>query len=71
MGDTIRQDRAYTIQVLLKLLSMYEVEWTELEENISMTSICSVMFLLLTCLRGMRGFEAVWTDLATLHYDIE
>ena len=29
------------------------------------------MFLLLTCLGGMRGYEAVWTDLAALRYDVE
>ena len=29
------------------------------------------MFLLLTCLGGMRGFEAVWTDLAALRHDVE
>ena len=28
------------------------------------------MFLLLTCLGGMRGYEAVWTDLAGLRYDV-
>ena len=29
----------------------------------SLESMHSVMFLLLTCLGGMRGYEAVWTDL--------
>jgi hypothetical protein len=28
------------------------------------------MFLLVSCLGGMRGFEVVWTDLAALRYDI-
>ena len=29
------------------------------------------MFLLLTYLGGIRGYEAVWTDLAALKYDAE
>jgi hypothetical protein len=28
------------------------------------------MFLLVSCLGGMRGFEVVWTDLSALRYDI-
>ena len=28
------------------------------------------MFLLLACLGGVRGYEAVWTDLAPLTYDV-
>ncbi len=28
------------------------------------------MFLLVSSLRGMRGFEVVWTDLAALRYDL-
>jgi len=34
-----------------------------------MVSIYSVMFLLVTCLGGMRGYEAVWIDLGALRYD--
>ena len=35
-----------------------------------MESIYSVMFLLITCLGGMRGYEAMWTDLSALRYDM-
>ena len=70
MGDIVDQDRAYTIQVLHKLLEMYETEYRELGQNMSMISLNACMFLLLTCLGGMRGFEAVWTDLAALQYDV-
>ena len=70
MGDIVKQDRAFTIQVLHALLAMYEEEYQELGSLIPLNSICSCMFLLLTCLGGMRGFEAVWTDLATLRYDL-
>ena len=34
-------------------------------------SICACMFLLVTCLGGMRGYEATWTDESGLHYEIE
>ena len=71
MGDIVRQDRAYTIQVILKLVDMYEQEYQELGDNMPFESISACMFLLLTCLGGMRGYEAVWTDLATLRYDVE
>ena len=30
-----------------------------------------MMFLLLTCLGGIRGYEAVWTELTALKYDVE
>ena len=71
MGDIVNQDRAYTIQILHKLLDMFEKEYNDLEDAMPMNSICACMFLLLTCLGGMRGFEAVWTDLAALIYDVE
>ena len=71
MGDIVKQDRAYTIGVVLRLLDMYEAEYQELGDKMPMNLLCSCMFLLLTCLGGMRGFEAVWTDLAALRYDIE
>jgi len=71
MGDIVRQDRAYTIGVLLKMLDMFEQEYQDLGEAMPLQSIQACMFLLLTCLGGMRGYEAVWTDLAALRYDIE
>ena len=71
MGDIVSQDRAFTIGVVLKLLSMFEVEYQEKGENMSMQSLCACMFLLLTCLGGMRGYEAVWTDFAALKYDVD
>ena len=69
-GDIVNQDRAYTIELLQKLLTMYESEYNELGETMPLNAVCSCMFLLVTCLGGMRGFEAVWTDLATLRYDL-
>jgi hypothetical protein len=35
-----------------------------------LASVCACMFLLESCLGGMRGFEVVWTDLAALRYDV-
>ncbi len=71
MGDTVRQDRAYSIEMLHKLLEMYEKEYQDLGDEMSDESMNACMFLLVTSLGGMRGFEAVWTDLAALRYDIE
>ena len=71
MGDVVQPDRAYTISVLLKLVEMYEEEYSDLRENMPLESLQSCMFLSLTCLGGMRGYEAIWTDLAALRYDVE
>ncbi len=38
--------------------------------QIPLVSICACMFLLVSSLGGMRGFEVVWTDLAALRYDL-
>ena len=70
-GDIVSQDRAYTIGVLLALLEMYEEEWERLELEMPINSISSCMFLLVSCLGGMRGFEVVWTDLGALRYDVD
>ena len=66
MGDVVSQDRAYTIEVLLALLEMYEDEWQTFYLRMPLISICACMFLLVSSLGGMRGFEVVWTDLAAL-----
>ena len=70
MGDIVSQDRAFTIDVVLKLLSMFELEYQEKGGNRDVHSLCSCMFLLLTCLGGTRGYEAVWTDLSALEFDV-
>ena len=66
MGDVVLQDRAFTIEVLLALLEMYEEEWQTFYLQMPLLSVCACMFLLVSCLGGMRGFEVVWTDLAAL-----
>jgi hypothetical protein len=70
MGDIVSQDRAYSIQVLHKLLESYELEWQKHGYTIPLGIISSCMFLLVSCLGGMRGFEVMWTDLAALRYDV-
>ena len=71
MGDVVSQDRAYTIEVLHALLEIYEEEWQATGyETMPMESLHSVMFLLVSCLGGLRGFEVMWTDLAALRYDV-
>ena len=71
MGDVVSQDRAYTIEVLHRLLASYEAEWAVSGFDMPLSTICSVMFLLVSSLGGMRGFEVMWTDLAALRYDLQ
>jgi hypothetical protein len=71
MGDIVSQDRAYTLDIIHKLLESYENDWENLGYQIPVGIICSCMFLLVSSLGGMRGFEVMWTDLAELRYDLE
>ena len=71
MGDIVTQDRAYTIEVLHALLDSYETEWNDNDSEMSLATLSSCMFLLVSCLGGMRGFEVMWTDLAALRYDLD
>jgi hypothetical protein len=68
---TLSHDRAYTIEVLHKLLALYESEWTVGQYEMPLHSLCACMFLLVSSLGGMRGFEVMWTDLAALRYDLD
>jgi len=70
MWDVVSQDRAFTIEVLLALVQMYEEEWETFYLRMPLVSVSTCMFLLVTCLGGMQGFGAVWTDLAALNYDV-
>lgn len=71
MGDVVSQDRAYTIEVLHRLVASYEAEWIESGYDMPLSTLSSVMFLLVSSLGGMRGFEVMWTDLAALRYDLQ
>jgi hypothetical protein len=71
MGDEVDQDRAYSTDIILALLAMFEKEWEEMGSEIPLHSLRSVMFLLVSCLGGMRGYEVVWTDLGALNYDLD
>jgi hypothetical protein len=71
MGDIVSQDRAYTFQIIHALLQTYEEEWNNPEKEMPLKKLCSCMFLLVSSLGGMRGFEVMWTDLAALRYDLE
>jgi hypothetical protein len=70
MGDVVTQDRAYTIELLLALIEIYKEEWQTYYLHMPLVSVCVCIFLLVSCLGGMRGFEVVWTDLSALKYDI-
>ncbi len=59
MGDIVSQDRAYTIEILLALLEMYKEEWQTYYVQMPLVSVCACMFLLVSCLGGMQGFEVV------------
>jgi hypothetical protein len=69
-GDVVTQDQAYTIEVLLALVEMYKQEWQMFNLQMPLPSVCACMFLLVSSLGGMRGFEVVWTDLAALRYEV-
>ena len=69
-GDIVKQDMAYTLEVLHALLAMYKAEYKELGATMPLNSISSCMFILLTCLGGMHGYKAVCIDLTTLRYDL-
>ena len=71
MGDIVTQDRAYTLEILHELLKSYETEWQNPETEMPLKTLCSCMFLLVSSLGGMRGFEVMWTDLAALRYDLD
>lgn len=70
-GDIVSQDRAYTIEVVLAVIAMFEKEFQELGYDIPLHSMESLMFFLGCCTGGFRGYETVWTDLGALAYDIE
>ena len=71
MGDVVSQDRAYTLDVFLALIESFENEWKERGINMPLHSLYSCMFLLVSTLGGMRGYEVVWTDLAALRFDVQ
>ena len=71
IGDVLGQDKVYTIDILLRLFLFYGAEWCDLGLAMPIESLCSYMFLLLTCLGGMRGYEAIWTDFSALQYDVQ
>jgi hypothetical protein len=59
MGDVVDQDRAYTIEVLLALIEMYEQEWQTYYLQMPLLSISACMFLLVSVLGEMRGYEVL------------
>ena len=70
MGVIVRQDWAYTINVVLKLVDIFEGQWQDQDLDMPVKDISACMFLIVCCLGGTRGFEAVWTDLGALRYNV-
>ncbi len=66
----VSQDRAYTLEVFLALIKMHKQEWQMHTTAISLVSLSACLFLLVSTLGGMQGFEVVWTNLAVLCYDV-
>ena len=71
-GIMSRQDRAYSLELVHELLDRFESEWERQQEaeEIDLHWLSAVVFLLASCLGGMRGYEVVWADLAGLIHDI-
>ena len=70
MGNVFSQDKAYTIEVIYKLLSEYEQEWATHDFNMDLKAISMCMFLLVSSLGGVHGFEVMWTDLDVVRFDL-
>lgn len=71
MGDIVTQDRAYTIEIVLAVIQMYEDNFQQEGFNMNISTFEAAMFFMISCFGGFRGFETVWTDLAALRYDVQ
>ena len=49
---------------------MYEVGWRKLGYEMPLLLMRSVVSLLVCCLGGTRGYEAIWIDLVALRYGL-
>jgi hypothetical protein len=60
------------LELVHELLDRFESEWERQQEaeEIDLHWLSAVVFLLASCLGGMRGYEVVWADLAGLIHDI-
>ena len=70
MGDIVTQDRAYSIEVVLAMIEMFEEQFQEQGYSIPVRDMEAIMFFIASCFGGFRGYETVWTDLAALRYDV-
>jgi hypothetical protein len=65
-----RQDPAYLLEVVHELLNRFEVEWDRQQssDEIDTVWVSTVMFLLVSCFGGMRGYEVVCDDITYHRY---
>jgi len=70
MGDIVTQDRAYSIEVVLAMIEMFEEQFQAQGYSIPIRDMEAIMFFIASCFGGFRGYETVWTDLAALRYDV-
>lgn len=70
MADIVDQDRAYTIEIVLAIVQMYEERFQELGYEIPLRELEAAMFFMISCFGGFRGYETVWTDLSALIHEL-
>lgn len=70
LGDVVTQDRAYSIEIVLQVIQMYEDHFQQEGYTIPIRVMEAAMFFMISCFGGFRGFETVWTDLGALRYDV-
>eukprot|EP00804_Cyclotella_cryptica_P009188 CCRYP_003242-RA/>CCRYP_003242-RA protein AED:0.68 eAED:0.66 QI:0/-1/0/1/-1/1/1/0/349 len=70
MGDVVKQDRAYTIEIVHAVINLFEEQFQEEGYNMPVRDLEAALFFIISCMGGFRGYEVVWTDLGALKYDI-
>ena len=70
MGDVVKQDRAYTVEVVHAVINLFEEDFQCVGYRMTVNEMSAAMFFIASCFGGFRGFETVWTDLGALRYDI-
>ena len=71
MGDIVKQDRAYTIELVHAVIDMFEQQFQKEGYNMPVRDFEAALFFIISCTGGFRGYEVVWTDLGALKYDVQ
>ena len=70
MGDIVKQDRAYTIEVVHAVIGFFEEQFQSEGYTMPVRDFEAALFFIISCMGGFRGYETVWTDLGALRYDV-